>query len=108
MRRRPRAESVLLMLLALLELPQGHPRPPSPGTPPARGRGAATRTRHPGADDPGQYVRPRWHDARMTRKAQYDHAALAKTLDAQLYVISRAQAPSSAGARCAGRPGSAW
>ena len=28
----------------------------------------------------------------MTRKAQYDHAALAKTLDAQLYVISRAQA----------------
>jgi len=28
----------------------------------------------------------------MTRKAQYDHAALAKTLDTQLYVISRSQA----------------
>jgi very-short-patch-repair endonuclease len=27
----------------------------------------------------------------MTRKAQYDHAALAKTLDAQLHVVSRAQ-----------------
>src|SRR6266487_5705827 len=42
--------------------------------------------------DPGGYVRPRWHDARMTRTAQYDHAALAKTLDGQLYVISRPQA----------------
>ena len=28
----------------------------------------------------------------MTRKAHYDHAALAKTLDTQLYVISRSQA----------------
>ena len=80
------------MLLALLELP---PRPPLAtfaGTAPGLPRGPATRTRHPRADDPGHYVRPRWHDARMTRKAQYDHAALAKTLDAQLYVISRAQA----------------
>jgi hypothetical protein len=41
---------------------------------------------------PGQDVRPRWHDARMTRKAHYDHAALAKALDDQLYVITRAQA----------------
>jgi very-short-patch-repair endonuclease len=28
----------------------------------------------------------------MTRKTQYDHAALAKTLDGQLYVVSRSQA----------------
>src|SRR6266516_1451256 len=41
---------------------------------------------------PGRDVRPRWHDARMTRTAKYDHAALAKTLDGQLYVISRPQA----------------
>src|SRR2546429_1777931 len=38
------------------------------------------------------YVRLRWHDARMTRKTPYDHAALAMKLDAQLYVISRSQA----------------
>lgn len=41
---------------------------------------------------PGHDVRPQWHDARMSRKAHYDHAALAKALDAQLYVISRSQA----------------
>ena len=83
---------MLLMLLALLELPPRSPPAAVAGTAPGLPRGPATRTRHPGADDPGHYVRPRWHDARMTRKAQYDHAALAKTLDAQLYVISRAQA----------------
>src|SRR2546429_5777689 len=40
----------------------------------------------------GQRCQTPWHDARMTRTAQYDHAALAKTLDGQLYVISRPQA----------------
>ena len=48
----------------------------------------------------------------MTRKAQYDHAALAKTLDAQQYVISRAQALAcglTIGAlRHRTRPGGPW
>src|SRR5262249_36221549 len=53
---------------------------------------ATTRTRHPRHPNAIRHVRPGWHDARMTRKTHYDHAALARTLDAQLYVISRSQA----------------
>src|SRR5215467_7172959 len=60
----------------------------------------------------GGDVRPRWHDARMTRRAQYDHAALAKTLDGQLYVVSRSQALAcglTPGAlRHRTRPGGPW
>jgi hypothetical protein len=48
----------------------------------------------------------------MTRKAPYDHAALAKTLDAQLYVISRAQALAcgltASALRHRTRPGGPW
>jgi very-short-patch-repair endonuclease len=48
----------------------------------------------------------------MTRKAQYDHAALAKTLDAQLYVISRSQALAcgltAAALRYRTRPNGPW
>ena len=48
----------------------------------------------------------------MTRKAHYDHAALAKALDDQLYVITRAQALAcglTAGAlRHRTRPGGPW
>src|ERR1700678_527599 len=39
----------------------------------------------------GRNVGRRWHDAHMTRTARYDHIALAKTLKAQLQVISRPQ-----------------
>src|SRR5215475_12754754 len=60
----------------------------------------------------GGDVRPRWHDARMTRRAQYDHGALAKTLDGQLYVVSRSQALAcdlTPGAlRHRTRPGGPW